>query len=148
MLFDGNDFQLEKTIIPKMNEYYVEKQNNKKIFTGEEGFIKANMFIDEYKTYKNYNPVKPRANNKREQLLIEIMKHNFLITDLGLYLDLHPDDKMIFNIFNESINDYKKLVDEYERIFGSLNLCDTSDEKYDWIDDPWAWDKIGGSMYV
>ncbi|MDE5539322.1 MAG: spore coat protein CotJB [Bacilli bacterium] len=76
------------------------------------------------------------------------MAYSFAINDLNLYLDLHPDDKEMFETFKKYVKEKEKLCKEYEKNYGPLEITDTTGSKYNWIDSPWPWDNIGGSMYV
>ena len=63
MLFDNNFIDL----FVQDNSYY----NDNKLFNCKEGFIKGNMFKDEYQPYKNYQPTKIIPRNDKETLLLK-----------------------------------------------------------------------------
>ncbi len=80
-------------------------------------------------------------NNKKE-LLSEIMSLNFVINDLVLYLDTHPNDRRAIRMHNEYSNKVVKLIDEYQRKYGPLTVnFNQSDNSWDWIDNPWPWER-------
>lgn len=65
----------------------------------------------------------------------------FVITELGLYLDTHKEDKEAFQLFQQ----YAKLAQEakqnYEAMHGPLTqLSAGQDAAYRWLDDPWPWE--------
>ena len=68
-------------------------ENKKDTYEIDEGFVKGNLFRDEYESYKNYKPAKITVQNEQEALLIKLMMLDFAINDLNLYLALNPDCK-------------------------------------------------------
>lgn len=51
----------------------------------------GNMFKNIYSKYKNH-VYKLKINNKKDELLYIIQMHIFALKDLGLYLDINPND--------------------------------------------------------
>ena len=79
----------------------------------------------------------------REDMLIDISALDFMLTDLNLYLDTHPCDVnalMLFNNINAQSKMYRK---EFNESFGPLTPGSTSNCNWNWIDNPWPWDKGG-----
>ena len=106
------------------------------LFDSYEGFIHGNMFKNEYKDYKNYKMITPKAKNEQESYLFKIMELEFAINDLGLYLDLHDDD-IIYGKFKIYVEELLALQSEYVKKYGSLEICESIDT-YNWISDmPW-----------
>ena len=145
MFFDGNEFAF--SIPNNPSDYYEYNMNGKKTLDWEEGFLRGNIFKDEYEPYKNLTYFKQNPKSERERLLYEIMGISFAINDLNLYLDLHPEDKNLYEEFKRYTQKCMELKDEYSKKYGAITLDNTS-EKYNWIDSPWPWDNEGGSMYV
>ncbi len=124
-------------------------KDSSKLVSIDEGFLRGNMFANEYKPYKSYTYKKIIPKTKREELLLEIMELSFAINDLNLYLDLHPEDGKMLKKFNELVEKSCKYEMEYVKNYGPLEVIDsTSDEKFDWISNPWPWDNEGGTKYV
>ena len=71
----------------------------------------------------------------------------FIINDLNLYLDLHSNDKEIFNLFKKYIEEEKILEDKYIKEYGPLTLKDTTQNQYDWINNM-PWESKRGDIYV
>lgn len=141
MLFDNNDFGLISFMEIPGNDF------NQKISSVDDGFLKGNMFLDEYKPYKNYK-VKPiKTNNKKEQQLYKIMALGFAITDLNLYLDLHPEDTESFKKFKFFVKQKDALEEEFVKEYGPLKLEQASGNTFNWVSD-FPWERTGGSMYV
>lgn len=149
MLFDGNDYDVNLTFfeIPG-NNFNDISRDNQELFSVKEGFMRGNMFRNEYKPYKNltYLPLNPKT--EREKKLYDLMGLSFAITDLNLYLDVYPNDQECFRILKQYISEEKKLKDEFARMYGPLTITQDTGNSYKWLENPWPWDNEGGSMYV
>jgi len=144
VLFENNDFDINMSFF--MPDVDFNRDN--KILDPMEGFLRGNMFKDEYLPYKNLTYFKLTPKTEKEKMLYKIMALSFAINDLNLYLDLHPDKKEVFDLFKKYVAEKEKLSKEYERIYGPLEITGTTGSKYNWIDSPWPWENTGGSMYV
>lgn len=79
--------------------------------------------------------------NKREKLFC-IQKYNFAAYDLLLYLDTHPDDRKVFQLFKELVEKLKKLKKEYETEYGPLTPYSAAGQaSFNWLESPWPWEK-------
>ncbi|MBE6156809.1 MAG: spore coat protein CotJB [Firmicutes bacterium] len=76
------------------------------------------------------------------------MCYSFAITDMNLYLDVHPEDRKALTYLKELIVEEEKAKKEYIMKYGPLNVCDTKGDKFDWINGPWSWENLGGNIYV
>lgn len=144
MLFEDNfgfiNYQLPKSTSTKKN---VDLANLK------DGYAQGNMFNDLYDPYKNYRPAKLAPKTKEEELLLEIMALSFAINDLGLYLDLHPDDEEVLSKFREYVEISCQKEMEYVRNYGPLEVIDNDNKnRFTWIKNPWPWENTGGVKYV
>lgn len=128
IIFNKNDFKEEK------------------LFDAEKGFNLGNMFVSEYKGYKNYSESKVVATCEKEELLLKIYIYDFAMNDLSLYLDLHPDDKMMYDKFRDYTIKLDECVKRYERMYGPLNLCESDYSNYKWYEGVWPF--IGGNLGV
>ena len=118
-------------------------------FEIDEGFVKGNLFKDEYIGYKDYKPAKIVAKNEQEELLLEIMALSFAINDLNIYLDLHPEDTEMLKRFKELTEKSCEKEMEYVKCYGPLEVMDNeSINKFEWINNPWPWENTGGTKYV
>lgn len=75
--------------------------------------------------------------------LCEVMTIDFVVNELGLYLDTHSDDAEAFETFRS----FLKLSDEahrrYAKLYGPISRTDMAEAKsFTWIKDPWPWDGI------
>lgn len=144
MLFEDNDFDINMAFfIPDVNF-----NRTVNILSPMEGFLRGNSFADEYVPYKNLTYFKLNPKDERERLLYQVMAYSFIINDLNLYLDLHPDDKEVLELFKKYVKEEKILCQEYVRKYGPLEVNEVMGNKFNWIDSPWPWDSKGGSAYV
>lgn len=150
MLFDNNNVDLDFTLLNLANiannDY--NDLNTRNYFSAKEGFLRGNMFRDEYKPYKNLTFVSIKPKNDREAKLYNVMCYSFAITDMNLYLDTHPEDKRALAFLKELIMEEEKAKKEYIMNYGPLNICDTKGDKFEWVNGPWPWENLGGNIYV
>lgn len=78
---------------------------------------------------------------KRSSLLQKIMEYDFTKIELNLFLDTHPDDERAIRLFQEASRELDKLVEEYEREYGPLTASTRDPKHWEWIDDPWPWER-------
>ena len=144
MLFEDNDFDVNMTFfIPDVNF-----NRTVNILSPMEGFLRGNMFQDEYEPYKKLTYFKLVPKDEQEKLLFQVMALSFAINDLNLYLDLHPQDKEVMDLFNRYVGEEKELCQAYVKKYGPLEVKETIGNQFTWINSPWPWDNKGGSMYV
>lgn len=144
MLFEDNDFDVNMAFfIPD-----VDFNRTSNVLSPMDGFLRGNMFQDEYEPYKNLTYFKLNPSNDKERLLYQVMAYSFAINDLNLYLDLHPDNKGMLDLFKKYVKEEKELCKEYVNKYGPLEVNEVMGQKFDWINSPWPWETRGGSMYV
>lgn len=75
------------------------------------------------------------------QLLEELQAVQFVLVELNLYLDTHPNDQEALNQFNLLVSERGQLLDEFENLFGPLfNFgLSTSNIPWQWVNEPWPW---------
>ena len=76
-----------------------------------------------------------RANKK--ELLHAIGEASFVLDDLRLYLDTHPDCPEALALFSEFQNRREALVHQYEKSYGALSSYGPNEA------DTWIWNKNG-----
>ena len=79
---------------------------------------------------------------QRDELLKRLSILDFMLTDLGLYLDVNPRDDEALALFDTVAQDAQKLRDAYETEFGPLCMRSTNyqSNQWAWVDDPWPWE--------
>ena len=84
--------------------------------------------------------------NCDNRALCELMALDFAITELGLYLDTHKNDKEALRLYREYVALEKDGRKRYEAIHGPLMQKKSGDDRkgWDWIDSPWPWEYEGG----
>lgn len=100
-------------------------EDDDRVFTSkyinyEEAFRKGNIIKDEYLPYKDYEPKIEIPASKKENLLYRIQAYSFAAHDLNLYLDIHPNDKDVFALYNNYIIKAEELKKEYQNTYGPL----------------------------
>lgn len=76
--------------------------------------------------------------SKREHALWCLSAEQFVMWELHLYLDTHPDDKKALNQYKESVKKVDTLRREFEECFGGLTPRTASGRE--WLKNPWPWD--------
>lgn len=123
-------------------EYNIFNKDKLNLFTTKDGFNLGNMFKDEYDGYKNYKVGKLDANGEKEKILLCIYEYDFALVDLGLYLDLHPEDMDAYNMFKKINDERKYYIDMYENKYGPLELDFTDYNSYEWFKSPWPFEGV------
>lgn len=154
MLFENDNYDFDYDILSLAGfnfnrpETFYEYENKDVLVDPQEGFQRGNMWRKEYVPYKGMTYKKLNPTCDREALLFKIMELDFAINDLNLYLDLHPEDERIYEYFKKYTKECLELKDKYAKTYGPLTLDQTNTNTYEWMKNPWPWDKTGGSMYV
>lgn len=81
-------------------------------------------------------------NQSRKEMLRRLSILDFMILDLGLYLNSRPNDTAALNIHAAVAEDAEKLRKAYEADHGPLTTRNASDcnKKWQWISDLWPRD--------
>ncbi len=77
------------------------------------------------------------------EALIEIMELEFVLIELNLYLDTHPDCEEALRIYNDLAMKYHGMIMDYQHEYGmihSLSVNRTEPGEWNWIDSPWPWE--------
>ena len=122
--------------------------SNNMLTSDKIGLLRGNMFNNEYIPYRNKDVQSINTLTEQDALKLKIYETNFALIDLGLYLDLHPNDNDVFERFQNCLSDFEKYKDMYEKQYGPLELTCVKGNSYNWINNPWPWDKDGGTKYV
>jgi spore coat protein JB len=75
------------------------------------------------------------------KLLHEIQAVDFVVLELNLYLNTHPDDHQAIEQHNAFAAKSRQLKAEYARRYGPLRNFggDFADTPFSWPDAPWPW---------
>ena len=111
-----------------------------KLYDIYNGFIRGNMYPDLYNEYKINRPYDIRPMNDQAELLTKVDAYCFACHDVNLYLDTHPNDKDMLNLFTELSKDVKTVTDEYEKKYGPLFVNSSKTYPWAWNESPWPWE--------
>ncbi len=76
-----------------------------------------------------------------ESAALELQALCFVMTELGLYLDTHPDDTEAFQLFRKYGELEKTGRQRYEARFGPLTQVSAiKQNQYTWLNSPWPWE--------
>ncbi len=120
---------------------------NSDLATPYVSYTRGNLFNDLYSEYQNYQPAPLTPRSEREDLLLTINQLTFAARELNLYLDTHPDDLNMLNLFNK----YRELADtaiqEYENKYAPFTVSSDymKEIPFNWVADPWPWEWEGGN---
>ena len=147
--YDLNNFnsnlsgKLAKQLGDNMNfnkcDYYGKTGPND-LYDVYNGYIRGNMFPALFNQYKLERPYEIKPLNAQAEMLTKVSAYGFATHDLNLYLDTHPDDRDMVNLFKEFSSDFKRAYNEYERQFGPLFVDDSETYPWAWNDTPWPWE--------
>jgi len=85
--------------------------------------------------------LKVNAANVAGGPLGELQALDFVVHELALYLDTHPDDDEAFELYKQYAAMAKEARKQYVAAYGPLMHHDPADTKsYAWLKDPWPWD--------
>ena len=70
----------------------------------------------------------------------ELQTLGFVIQELALYLDTHPDDKEALELYQNYQKIYHKGMMDYNERCPLKHALPAKGERYHWLDDPWPWE--------
>ena len=116
------------------------KMNN--TFDPYNGYIRGNLFPDLYNFYKSEKPYEVKPMNEQAEILTYIDALTFACVDLGLYLDVNPDDKEaieLYNMYRTSLGEYMLT---YQNKYGPITKTSDALNSYPWKwnNSPWPWE--------
>ena len=72
--------------------------------------------------------------------LAELQALEFVVLELGIYLDTHPEDEEAFQLYRQYVAMERSAKAAYEDANGPLLKDSTANyESYRWLRDPWPW---------
>ena len=110
------------------------------MFQSNEAFMLGNLFENLYQSYKGFSNYCFQPTNQRQQLLLEVQINEFVAHEINLYLDMHPNDQAMINMYHEYVKRSQMAKKNYEMNFGPLSVSDSNKQKpFQWILSPWPW---------
>lgn len=78
--------------------------------------------------------------NAVQNALNELQALEFVIVELGIYLDTHQNDAEAFALYQEYVELERQAKAAYTAKFGPIMQTDAAaDKTYTWLKDPWPW---------
>ena len=121
---------------PLANPYVPFQSENPAMYEPTEGLVRGTLFPGLDLPFMGMVNKVPNA----KTTLMQLQTMAFGLQELALYLDTHREDKEALEVFNTFRQLYHKARKAYEEKCGPLSLMNVSDDKYDWLDDPWPWE--------
>lgn len=80
--------------------------------------------------------------------LAELQALEFVLVELGLYLDTHQGDMEAFELYRKYAALEREGRKKYEAMYGPLHQTSTANSKSwsAWLSDPWPWNYPEGSV--
>ena len=122
---------------PLANPYVPFQHENAERYKATKGLIRGTLFPGLDLPYLGMvNEVE-----KGEEGLAELQALSFALTELGLYLDTHPDDREAGELFKAYAELYQGGLTAYQKAHGPLRQVHAAPEgKYLWTKGPWPWE--------
>lgn len=78
--------------------------------------------------------------------LAELQALEFVLLELGLYLDTHQEDKEAFALYQKYADMERQARARYEATYGPLTLAAAagSESWSAWLNGPWPWEQVEG----
>ncbi len=71
----------------------------------------------------------------------ELMALCFVVQELGLYLDTHPEDADALKLFTEYVQLLRQGKETFTARYGPLQQTQvTGEDGYSWLKEPWPWE--------
>ncbi len=114
------------------------QRNNPPQYSNTEALTKGTLFPGLDLPFMNKaNKSNPYAGTP----LGDLMALDFVLKELNLYLDTHPDDAEAFELFKKITELRDAGMKKYIKIYGPVKVEDTTlFDEYNWLRDPWPWD--------
>ena len=135
-----DDMALKFGVNNNPNVIYNSNDNN--VLDPTKGFIRGNMFNNLYDPYKNYKPANLNPENEKMAMLMSFLQYNFALRDLGLYLDVYPNDRNGLNMYGKYLKICEDTKREYEKKYGPLDNRSiyVLNNSWKWDNSPWPWE--------
>ncbi|MNZ72378.1 CotJB protein [compost metagenome] len=79
----------------------------------------------------------PNCDPQFYEMLEKLQALDFVLVELNLYLDTHPDDLAAIQQFNQLTQERTVLANHFQQLYGPLQNFGRSYSKF-----PWEWSKV------
>lgn len=99
------------------------------------GYNTAQMYNNE----ENSTCCNQNNSNIQKEMMCQIRAQEFAITDIGEYLNTHPEDKKAICLHKEYCQKLRDLTEKYQKVYGPLSI-DCPCNSWRWLEQPWPWE--------
>lgn len=125
---------------PFINQEHT-RQKQPKLFEPDEAFMLGNLFKDLYMSYKGFSNYCLQPMNQRQKALLDVQINAFVAHEINLYLDMHPNNQRMVELYTEFANKTKEATKTFEEQFGPLEVANSTNETpFQWVQGPWPWE--------
>ncbi len=79
--------------------------------------------------------------NQQQEMLLEVQKLQFVVLDMALFLDTHPNDPVALYRHKMYTEQLAKVKSEYEMQFGPMTIFGHEfGDNWRYINSPWPWE--------
>lgn len=122
---------------PLANPYVPYQQENPATYPAKNGVVRGTLFPGLDLPFMGMTNDVPLDDTP----LHELQALCFALTELGLYLDTHEDDREAFELFQSYAKLHREGKAVYEQRYGPLTMDAAAEtESYGWMRDPWPWE--------
>ena len=122
---------------PLANPYVPFQTENIQPYQSGKGLVRGTMFPGLDLPFMNMVNSKELSNTATHRL----QALHFAISELGLYLDTHPQDQDALDLFNQYVETYEDALQKFEESNGpTVQMRSGMSGTYRWVDGPWPWD--------
>ena len=119
-------------------QLYINIQELTTLVPPEAALARGSSFANLYIPYKFETNKILKGSTPRQNILALIDIYSFLVTDLNLFLDTHPNNERAKILINTFKTELVKLKDYYNVNFSPITIDSISNESY--ITGPWPWE--------
>ncbi|WP_274363694.1 spore coat protein CotJB [Paenibacillus thermotolerans] len=85
--------------------------------------------------------MKPVLDERYYQMLHELQTIDFVLVELNLYLDTHPNDQAALDQYNQTAMHRAQIAHNFESLYGPLRNFGQSlaGSPFSWAEGPWPW---------
>ncbi|MEE0778122.1 spore coat protein CotJB [Massilimicrobiota sp. An142] len=136
-----NIFQEDKNCFSPFYMSNQTRQSQPVLFDPQEAISLGNLFKDLYMSYQGFSNYCLQPENARQQALLEVQMYYFVAHEINLYLDMHPHDEKMIQLYEQYIQKAKQSQDVFEKRYGPLEVQNTQNKiPFEWIQGPWPWE--------
>lgn len=122
---------------PLANPYVPFQQQGASTYQAAKALVRGTLYPGLDLPFQNM--VNQQEQSRTALHLLQAM--NFAVSELGLYLDTHPDDEDATALFNQYVERYADALQQYEQQYGSTTQFGAAlTGRYEWLHDPWPWE--------